>query len=135
MPIITFTIPGKPVAKARPRFTKEGRTYTPDNTANFETLAKLCFQQVKPLGFTALDEPVRVTIKAQFAMPKKAPKRVETRPKVTKPDIDNIIKSVLDGLNTVAWRDDSVVHSIISNKIETVGQECTVVHIAWGELL
>jgi Holliday junction resolvase RusA-like endonuclease len=138
MPNIYFTVPGKPVAKARPRFTKSGHTYTPDKTVNFESLVKLCFQQAKPSRFTLLDEPVRVRISAHYLMPKSAPKKSRIdgeRAKTTRPDIDNLIKCVLDGLNGIAWRDDAVVYSVISHKIEVITEEFTDVEIMWGEAI
>ena len=40
---IAFTVPGKPVGKQRPRFSRRGtavRTYTPRQTAEYERLVK-----------------------------------------------------------------------------------------------
>ncbi len=37
---VNFTIPGEPVGKARPRITRQGITYTPAKTVNYETLVK-----------------------------------------------------------------------------------------------
>ena len=36
--MIKLTIPGEPCAKQRPRTTKQGHTYTPQKTVNYETL-------------------------------------------------------------------------------------------------
>jgi Holliday junction resolvase RusA-like endonuclease len=52
-------------------------------------------------------------------MPKSAPKKDRERgivPKLTKPDIDNVVKIVCDGLNGVAWIDDSRVWKISAEK-------------------
>lgn len=43
MEVRTFTIPGTPVGKGRPKFSRAGagvRTYTPEKTASYETLVK-----------------------------------------------------------------------------------------------
>lgn len=37
------------------------------------------------------------------------PKRIERERDTTKPDIDNVLKAVLDALNGVAYKDDSQV--------------------------
>ena len=39
----------------------------------------------------------------------------EIRP-TTKPDIDNVVKGVFDGMNGVVWRDDVVVAELIVRK-------------------
>ena len=33
-----------------------------------------------------------------------------------RPDVDNVIKCVADGLNGIAWRDDSQIVSVLANK-------------------
>ena len=33
---VTFTVPGIPVGKGRPRFMKNGHTYTPQKTRDYE---------------------------------------------------------------------------------------------------
>ena len=38
--VIYFRIPGKAVGKGRPRFTKNGHTFTPDGTRNYEELVR-----------------------------------------------------------------------------------------------
>ena len=41
--IAELTIPGEPVGKGRPRFTKNGHSFTPEKTVNYENLVKLYF--------------------------------------------------------------------------------------------
>lgn len=38
--MVKLTIPGKPLGKQRPRVLKNGITYTPKETVNYETLIK-----------------------------------------------------------------------------------------------
>ncbi|SAK33221.1 endodeoxyribonuclease RusA [Burkholderia multivorans] len=41
---VVFVVPGKPVAKGRPRFVRRGphvRTYTPEPTERYENLVKM----------------------------------------------------------------------------------------------
>ena len=50
----------------------------------------------------------------------------------TKPDLDNVAKTVLDALNGVAWRDDSEITSLTVMK--TYGERnCAKVSIEWEE--
>ena len=41
---IEFTVPGIPVGKGRPRFKKDGNTYTPQKTQDYEDKVVQCWQ-------------------------------------------------------------------------------------------
>jgi len=117
---IVFTIKGEPKGKGRPRFTKTGRVYTPAETSQYEALVGLSYRNsAKGYKFTS---PVRVTIKAFHKPPKgKSKKVVEDMLNgrilpTKKPDADNIAKIVLDGLNKVAWDDDTQVVDVMVTK-------------------
>ena len=111
--MVKFTVPGKPQGKARPRFnTYTGRTYTPSKTGAYERLIALCFKQA---GGKLLDGAIRIDIKAYYPIAKSHTKKAKAgmesgEIKATiKPDIDNVAKAVLDGLNGVAFEDDKQV--------------------------
>lgn len=114
--IIKFTIPGEPAGKGRPKFTKNGHTYTPGKTVSYENMVKLFFRQAYP-GTKPIekDVPLLVTIAAYFKIPASASKKkrqamLEDKIKPTKkPDWDNIGKIVCDALNGIAYHDDSQV--------------------------
>jgi Holliday junction resolvase RusA-like endonuclease len=53
---------------------------------------------------------VKVTIKAYFSHKKK------TGWHVSRPDIDNIVKAILDGLNGVVFADDASVAQLVASK-------------------
>ena len=116
----TITIPGKPRGKGRPRFSRAtGRTYTDDATAVYENLVKTIWMTV---AGKRLDGELAVRIEAHYAIPTSKPKKIQAamrdgsvRP-TTKPDIDNVIKAVLDGLNGVAYADDSQVVELSASK-------------------
>jgi Holliday junction resolvase RusA-like endonuclease len=116
---VIFTIRGEPRGKGRPRFTKTGRVYTPTETAQYESLVGLSYRNsARGYKFTS---PVRVTIKAFLKPPKKSKKVVEDMLNgrilpTKKPDVDNIAKIILDGLNKVAWDDDTQVIEMMVTK-------------------
>ena len=113
----TFTIPGKPFGKQRPRATRQGRIYTPKETVSFErTVGQIALEHFPE----PLTGPVKVTIWASF-LPAKSWSKKKTaehlhRPHTQKPDGDNIAKSIKDGLNRIAWVDDSQVAALTVEK-------------------
>ena len=79
--------------------------------------------------------PVRLEVLAEFAMPASASKlsrlaaESEPPPMPVRPDLDNLVKTVLDGLNGVAWVDDGQVTEIVARKVRTAGMPRLVVGI------
>lgn len=107
-----IVVPGTPVGKGRPRFTRNGHTYTPDKTAAYEETVRLCWKTQGGHPFPA-KTPVVVNITAYFPVPasysKKKRAALEGAWHVSRPDADNIAKSALDALNGYAFPDDSSV--------------------------
>ena len=110
-----ITIPITPVPKARPRFTRYGHTYTPKKTADYEkAIAEYWRQATHNFQY---DRKQALIVNLVFGMPiPKSTSKSKTelmangtiRP-TKKPDVDNLAKAVMDGLNGVAWADDSQV--------------------------
>ena len=113
-----FTIPGIPAAKGRPRFLSRGgfiRAYTDQKTVAYEALVGLYAQQA---GIEPVKGPIAVTIRA-FWPSKGAPRKRTPRPeawRVGRPDLDNVIKAILDGLEGIAFDNDSQVVVIAADK-------------------
>ena len=111
--MIDAVIVGKPVSKGRPRFgrAKNGNmvAYTPFKTRKYEQEVKSLFQ-IAMFGKAMLEGPVKVTITAYFNSKKK------TGWHTSRPDLDNIIKAILDGLNGIVFHDDAAVAEIIASK-------------------
>lgn len=112
---VTFTIPGKPQGKGRPRASRDGHMYTPKTTREYEKLISICYKMQSGLDFG--DAPISMSIRMYFPIPKSTPKakRVlmvsdDIRPTV-KPDIDNVMKSICDALNGIAYKDDTQIVS------------------------
>lgn len=122
---LSFTIPGPPRGKGRPKFARRGKfvsVYTDDKTASYENLAKLAAERaLAGRGPTAA--PVCVKVVAFVAIPKSGSKAAraamlanEARPS-KKPDLDNIVKAVLDGINGVVFVDDAQVVELSAAKL------------------
>ena len=104
--VYVIDIPGEPVAKARPRATRTGHIYTPSKTKHQE--AEIALAWVRKYGDTKTEKPVSIEI--TFFMKKSL--KSKDRYVQKRPDIDNLIKTVLDGLNNVAYKDDKQVYCI-----------------------
>lgn len=109
--MIVINVPGLPQGKGRARF-GNGRTYTPAKTVAYEGLIALAGEQAMD-GRALLEGPVYVTLTAFFPIPKSWNKARTAQAQsglawhTSKPDGDNILKAVGDGLNGIVWKDDS----------------------------
>lgn len=115
---VVFTIPGKPFAKQRPRATRQGRVYTPKETVSFErTVGQYAMQHFPQ----PIEGPVSVIVYATFepaaSWSKKKAAAHLNRPHTQKPDADNVMKAILDGLNRIAFADDAQVSEQVVRKI------------------
>lgn len=113
-----FVIEGDAVGKGRPRFTKSGKAYTPKRTKDYEGRIRRAY--VKSGGPNFGDEPLAVVITAYFQMPaswsKRKRKELDGTYCTKKPDTDNVIKSVLDGMLGTAYEDDRQVAVCVGSK-------------------
>ena len=89
---IKFTVPGVPVGKGRPRFTRTGHTYTPEKTAAYEEKVRLCWKTQTGSGFAG-GIPLKASIIAYFPIPKSASKKkaaaMDGTFHTSRPDADN----------------------------------------------
>lgn len=103
----SFIVPGIPVGKERPRKGKHG-FYTPKKTKDYEELVG--FYAKKSLMDEKINTPhfnwrmdgkyiLTIWIFGEF-----------------KSDLDNVAKSIMDGLNKIAYNDDKLVYSLIIEK-------------------
>lgn len=113
--IYEFEVPGKVVGKGRPRLnTYTGIVYTPTKTKDYETLLEQYFLLKYP-KFKIIEGRLKVSIIAYFSIPK-ATKKSDINKMLDnnisptkKPDIDNIVKVVLDSMNKFAFKDDNQI--------------------------
>ena len=101
--------------QGRPRFA-HGHAYKDISDTLYE--AEIRRQYIEQCGDAMRYFEGEVHIELQFSrpLPKKAPQRDDGKPDTSKPDIDNLCKSVLDALSGVAWRDDAQVTVLNAEK-------------------
>ena len=116
----------EPVAKGRPRMTRKGHVYTPEKTRTFEKNAKLLAK--KQFWQQPLQGPIAVDLLFYFKAPKK-PKHATYV--VTRPDLDNLSKSICDAMNGLCWVDDS---QIVDLRVRKLYGEFPKVHLVFCEL-
>ena len=107
---VSFVVPGAPVGKGRPRFSRQG-AYTPEKTAIYENLVKVKAEQAMD-GRTMIEGAVEVSVRLIVTPPaswsqKKQREALEGRIFPTsKPDIDNVLKGIMDACNEIVFKDD-----------------------------
>lgn len=118
-----FIVEGDPKGKARPRFSRRsGTVYTPSKTARYEKEIRDSFLAA---GGKMIPDGsyVTVAVDAYFKIPKSYAKgkRLACKYNINrpdkKPDIDNILKVVLDALNGLAYEDDKQVVEVRCRKL------------------
>lgn len=121
---VSFVVPGEAVGKGRPRVSTIGghaRMFTPAKTANYETLIALAAQaamQDRELiaGPVLLEMKIFVSVAASWSKKKTAEAlRGEVMP-TKKPDADNVLKAICDGINGIVFKDDVQVVNVSMSK-------------------
>ena len=110
---VKITIPGKPIAKARPRFVRMGKfvkTYNSQETEEGKWL-----HGVKDQVEEKIEGPIAMVCRFVFPRPKShfgtgrnSDKLKPSAPvdHIQKPDCDNLVKFACDCLNELAYNDD-----------------------------
>ena len=100
----------RPIPKQRPRLSKFA-VYTPKKTLDYENL--VAFEWKRRYKDLILKGAVKLVLVFVFKKAKSCKKTLHTQ----RPDIDNLEKAILDGLNKVAFVDDCQVVEMKSKKV------------------
>jgi Holliday junction resolvase RusA-like endonuclease len=117
-----FIVPGEPRGKGRPRFQRNGRPYTDNETAAYERKIAAYWHRACGAFKWPREAFLEVTVIAYLPIPKGASKVMQARMEAhevlpsRKPDVDNVAKVVLDALNGVAYHDDARVQRLNVSK-------------------
>lgn len=119
-----FEVLGKPQGKGRPRITTRGKfahAYTPKRTVEYEEHVRQSFLKEYPVALVT-EKPLQLNIHCYFEPPSSF-NRVQkvnavfgTIRHTSKPDIDNVIKSVTDALTGILYKDDSQIIRLFAVK-------------------
>ena len=111
MKTLNITIDGEPQAQKRWRMSKSGHAYDP-SAKDKRKFADKVRQQL--LDMEPCKEEVWLSLCFYLSKPKKYFEKYMGH--VYKPDLDNLIKFVLDACNGVLWEDDKIITSIAARK-------------------
>ena len=123
---IEFSVPGNPIPKARARvfvnkYTGRVQAFTPKETMTYENLIAATAAQHRPKS-GLITEPVSLNLLIYRSIPKSMSKKKAVLAEegkilpVTKPDGDNIEKSIFDALQGVIFQSDSQVVKCVWSK-------------------
>lgn len=120
--VYEFEVPGKVVGKGRPRVNScTGIVYTPTKTKDYENLVEQYFLLKYP-RYKQLEGRIEINIIAYLGIPKCTKKSdidsmlENTISPTKKPDIDNIVKIILDAMNKFAFKDDNQITKLSIEK-------------------
>ncbi len=120
--IVRFDVPGEPRGKGRPRFTRDGHTYTDRETVAYERKIAACYRAAykgyffPPTAILSLDVTIILPIPQSASKVRQAAMAERRILPTRKPDVDNVFKAVLDALNGVAYKDDARVQVLSGRK-------------------
>lgn len=134
---VSFLVPGEAIGKGRPRVSTIGghaRMFTPKKTANYESLIAMAAQQAMQgreliAGPVLLEMKIFVAVAASWSKKKSAEALQGLVMPTKKPDADNVLKAICDGINGIVFKDDvQVVNVSLSKRFsETPGVSVRIV--------
>ena len=111
----------EPIEQPRHKFTRSGKLYIPGDhpvhayKRRLRSLAELAYWHGRPTT-------VPLGLSAIFGMPLteslgRRQRLQNDRPHVDVPDLDNLLKSTVDAITGVWWRDDRQIASLVARKV------------------
>ena len=137
-PTVEFCLPVRPIPQARHRHLRSGGSSYDPCAKQKQDFLQLALQACAPPPLEARAAPFRCVMKFCFERPKSHKRKrgglrkgVRAQP-TGRPDVDNLVKFVLDALNNVYFVDDSQCIEIIASKAYDDEQSSVAVKIVYG---
>jgi Holliday junction resolvase RusA-like endonuclease len=110
---------GIPKAQPRPRMTASGHVYNPCSADAWKEIVRTAFV---PFHKPPIANPIRLRV--SFFLPRpKAMKGEAAVPHAKKPDVDNLLKAVMDAMTVAGvWKDDALVYATEAGKWYAAGK-------------
>lgn len=148
MASISFTVPGKPRPKERPRLGKGGFAYTPAKTQVYEALiARKAKEAMDKAGLQPFNSPVCMDLTIIFAIPKSFTKEKRLAAQkglvecIGRVDADNVVKIFGDAIQGRKVKKEFVPGAVIFNdnrithgSFKKIYGDTEMVHITIREL-
>jgi crossover junction endodeoxyribonuclease RusA len=127
---LPFTVYGVPRPQGSKRHVGNGRMIeSSPRVAEWRTLVAHT-ASIERAGQPVIEGPVTVDVVFGFGLPKQPGTRRSQDPHTQRPDLDKLVRAVLDALTGVMYTDDSQVVELSARKVwvET-GQDCAVIMV------
>lgn len=125
---LRMELPGAPIPLARPRFGNERVYMKSEQREAMELMQWAIMTEMRKHGLRqVIQKPCRLTMLFMYQGDKK-----KQGPKVTKPDVDNLVKFVMDAGSKVLWADDNQIYSIDATK-QWGAENLTIFIVEWRE--
>ena len=116
--MIKLTIDLEPKPKQRPKVGRR-RAYTPAQTARYEAAINRAAAHLIPM-----EGALSLEVLVVFPRLRSTPKREAARQiKATRPDLDNLLKALKDGLQGRAYNDDAQIAEVTASKVHAALDE------------
>ena len=110
--MIQFFVEGTPIPQGSMKHIGNGRMIH-SRATELATWRALIALAAKQAGCTPIDSPIIISMRFQLKRPKTVKRDHPTVP----PDLDKLVRGVLDGLTNTAYSDDSQVIDIKAEKV------------------
>lgn len=113
---LRIEIGGEPLAQGRMRMAVvkgQARGFDPPKSRSWKADAKTILRDaMRAAGLSLFDGPVAVIFETRFTSPRSKDRKRDPRPErwhPQRPDVDNLLKAMMDACKGIVWRDDSQV--------------------------
>lgn len=116
---LSFFVTGSSVAQGRPRFRRTGNyvhTYDPAKSKSWkESVRWQNIEYMRKEGKGMIEGAIEASLVFLLPRPKSLPKKVKDH--IRKPDIENLVKSIFDALEGIAYKNDSQICKMTVTKL------------------